>query len=389
MSKFMACLVILVAVVSTIAAQGHAPVQGPSKMTEGRDYLILERVRVLDTMGFDRPVEAMSLLIPRGWRTEGGVSWQGIRGCRAEVGTYQVSAISPDGAIRFLLLPVRSFLAFQNQMMQQSAMAAAQQGGCQLSPPFDASQYLNHLARNVLGGATVNDVRQDESMRDTLAKISASFNASSQQYGTGMTQTGSGIFGTLTWPDGSKGLGQVGVSVMMKQSRDMFTGAPDGFATTTVFHQAVIRYPPAREAEALKLFATILTSQRMNPIWQKAKENFLTQLGNTEHAGSMERLRLMGEQSAAYARAQNEASDARMRDWERNQASSDANQHRFIQTIREVETWKDSNGDNVELSAGYKYGWSRPNGSIILTNNSIFDPAVELQQNWSRMQKRP
>ena len=103
----------------------------------------------------------------------------------------------------------------------------------------------------------------------------------------------------------------------------------------------------------------------------------------------MERLQLMGEQSAAYARAQSEAADSRMRDWERSQASSDANQRRFIQTIREVDTWKDSNGDNVELSAGYKFGWSKPNGSIILTNNSLFDPAVELQQNWTRMQKRP
>ena len=101
----------------------------------------------------------------------------------------------------------------------------------------------------------------------------------------------------------------------------------------------------------------------------------------------MERLRLMGEQSAAYAKAQSEASDPRMRDWERSQASSDANQHRFIQTIREVETWKDSNGDSVELSIGYNYGGSRPNGSIILTNNSLFDPAVEFLQNWTRMQK--
>jgi hypothetical protein len=33
------------------------------------------------------------------------------------------------------------------------------------------------------------------------------------------------------------------------------------------------------------------------------------------------------------------------------------------------------------------HGWSRPDGSIILTNNSVFDPAVELQQNWVRMEK--
>ena len=358
-------------------------------MVEGKDYLVLERVRLLDSMGFDRPVEAMSILAPRGWKTEGGVTWKGIGGCRAEIVTFQFSATSPDGAIRFLVLPLRAFIAFENQMSQQAAIVAAQQGGCQVYPPFNAAQYLENLARNGLGGATVTNVRPDESLRAVIAKISEMTNATAQQYGTGMNQSGSGVYGTLNWPDGSKGLAQVGVSVMTKQGRDMYTGAPNGFATTTVFHQAVIRYPPAREAEAIKLFGMFLASHRMNPIWQKAKDNFLTNLGNIEHAGRMERLRLMGEQSAAYARAQSEAADARMRDWERSQASSDANQRRFIQTIREVETWKDSNGDNVELSAGYKFGWSKPNGSIILTNNSLFDPAVEFQQNWTRMQKRP
>jgi hypothetical protein len=103
----------------------------------------------------------------------------------------------------------------------------------------------------------------------------------------------------------------------------------------------------------------------------------------------MERLRLMGKQSKAYAKSQSDASNARMRDWERGQASSDASQRRFIQTIREVETWKDGEGNPVELSAGYSHGWSKPDGSYILTNNSLFDPAVELQQNWVRMQKPP
>jgi hypothetical protein len=380
---------ILVALSISISAQAQQRNRNNSSMVEGKDYLVLERVRLLDSMGFDRPVEAMSILVPRGWKTEGGVTWKGINGCRGEIVTFQFSAISPDGAIRLLVLPLRSFVAFQNQMSQQAAMAAAQQGGCQVYPPFNAGQYLENLARNVLGGARVTDIRPDESLRAVIAKISEMTNASSRQYGTGISQTGTGVYGTLTWPDGSKGLAQVGVSVMTKQGQDMFTGAPNGFATTTVFHQAVIRYPPEREAEALKLFGTILASHRMNPVWQKAKDDFLTNLGNIEHAGRMERLRLMGEQSRAYARAQSEAADARMRDWERSQASSDANQHRFIQTIREVETWKDSNGDNVELSAGYKFGWSRPNGSIILTNNSLFDPAVEFQQNWSKMQKRP
>jgi hypothetical protein len=363
------------------------PGRAASGAVEGRDYVVLERVRILDEQGFDRPVEAMSVLLPRGWRTEAGVRWRGVNECRGEIVTWQMTATSPDGAIQFVVLPVRSFTFHQDQLLQQAALAAAQQGGCPVSPPFNAAQYLENLARSGLG-ASVSNVRADESLQAVLDKISADGNAISRRYGTGTNQSGSGVYGTLSWPDGTKGLAQVGVSVLVNQSRDMYTGAPNGFASTTVFHQIYIRYPAAREAEALKLFGTVTSSHRMNPVWAKAKENFLTRLGNVEHAGRMERLRLQGEQSAAYAQAQSAASDARMRDWERGQASSDAGQRRFIQTIREVETWTDAGGSPVELSAGYSHAWSRPDGSFILTNNSLFDPGVELQQNWVRIEKR-
>ncbi|MEO7358920.1 MAG: hypothetical protein ABI120_01235 [Gemmatimonadaceae bacterium] len=357
-----------------------------SRLVEGRDYIILERVRILDEMGFDQPVEAMSVLLPRGWKTEGGVRWKNVNECRGEIVTWQMKATSPDGQIEFLVLPARTFVTSQNSMIQQSLVAASQQGGCAVSAPFDATQYLTEFARTELHGATVSELRDDESFKATLAKLDEQANSISRQYNNGMRQHGTIVYGTLAWPDGKKGLANIGVSVTEQPGRDYY-GAPNGFATTTVFQQVYIRYAPDHEAEALKLFGTVTTSHRTNPVWQQSKESFLTQLGDIEHAGRMERIRLMGEQSQAYAKAQSDASEARMRNWENKQASSDANQSRFIQTIREVETWKDSNGSAVELGAGYEHGWSRPDGSIILTNSSLFDPAVELQQNWSKMEK--
>ena len=371
------------------SSQGSGSGRTASGLVEGKDYIVLQRVRLIDQNGFGQPIEAVSYLVPRGWQTEGGVRWKSVNECRGEIVQQQLTVTSPDGAIKFMLLPVRSFNFFQDQMLQQSAVAASRQGGCGVSQPFNAAQYLENLARNGLGGATLSNVRRDDELQPSLDKMSADSNAISRQYGTGMTQSGSSLYGTLDWPDGTKGLARVGVIVIITQTRDVFSGAPHQSATTSVFHQSVVRYPAAREAEALKVFGTISNSERVNPVWKQAREAFLTRVGNDEHAARMERLRLMGEQSRAYARAQSEASDTRMRSWERGQASSDANQSRFIQTIREVETWKDSSGSPVELSAGYSHGWSRPDGSYILTNNSNFNPAVELQQNWERMQKPP
>ena len=373
-------------------AGGPSGPGGPGSSTasgfvEGKDYVVLERIRILDEMGFDKPVEAMSVLLPRGWATKAGVRWRGFQECRGEMITWSLSASSPDQKIRLDVYPTRSFAWFEDAMMRQSMMAAASGGGCAVNQPFNATQYLENLARTELGGAQISDVRPDENTMALIEKVNAQGNAIARQYGTGIVNSGSAVYGTLTWPDGTKGLGNIGLTVGSKQGRDMFSGRPNGFATTTVFHQVVIRYPPDREAEALKLFGTVVSSHRVNPAWQQAKDDFMMKLGNIEHKGRMDRLRMMGEQSAAYAKSASEASDARMRSWEQQNAASDANQHRFIQTIREVETWKDGEGRPVELSAGYSHGWSKPDGSYILTNNSNFNPAVEFQQNWKPMQR--
>jgi hypothetical protein len=58
-----------------------------------------------------------------------------------------------------------------------------------------------------------------------------------------------------------------------------------------------------------------------------------------------------------------------------------------VQTIREVETWKEGDG-SVELTAGYEQAWSRGDGSYILSNKPGFDPSSVLQdQAWKPMQR--
>jgi hypothetical protein len=364
---------------------GSAP---DGKFVEGKDYVVLERVRLLDSQGFDKPVEAMSLLAPRGWKTDGGVTWRGFNECRGEMVTWRVSSVSPDSAIRIDIPPTRTFVWSEDAMLRQTNLKAAQAGGCAVHEPFDATTYLQAIAHDELGGATVTDVRTDESLMALIAKFVQMSDETARQFGTGMQSSGTGIYANLKFPDGTEGLANIGVTMVKKDSRDMFTGRPNGFSSTSVFHRVIVRFPADRREEALRLFGTTLSSYRINPAWQQAKDQFMTKLGNIEHRGNMDRIRMMGEQSAAYAKARSDAQEDSMRNWEQQNAASDASQHRFIQTIREVETWKDSTGNPVELSAGYHHGWSRPDGSYILTNNSNFDPAVVFQQNWTKMEKK-
>ncbi|HRP00558.1 MAG TPA: hypothetical protein PLN54_14075, partial [Flavobacteriales bacterium] len=75
-----------------------------------------------------------------------------------------------------------------------------------------------------------------------------------------------------------------------------------------------------------------------------------------------------------------------MRSWEQQQAAQDRQHTQFVQTIREVETYRDGTG-TVELSSGYEQAWSRGDGTYILSNKPGFDPSSVFQdQNWQQMQ---
>jgi len=350
----------------------------------GRDYQLLERVRFLDSMGFDRPVEAFSVLLPEGWRHEGGVRWGRVDQCRSEMIKVWMSASSPDGKVRLDVMPPRGFGWAQDPQMMQLLQTGAQSGGCGVNPPFSAEQYIEGMAQHELG-AVASDFRADEATLATTRSYDEQANAISQQYGNGMTQETTATYAKLTWPDGTEGIAHAGVTNIVTRRPDMLTGAMTSWSTTQVFHSVVFRFPAADREQSAKLFAMIQSSHRVNPVWRQAKDDFMTRLGNAEHADRMERIRLVGEQSKAYAAERSAAMDRQMRDWERGQSAQERQVKGFIQTIREVETWKDGSG-GVELSAGYERAWSRGDGRYILSNKPGFDPSSAFQdQAWQPM----
>lgn len=320
-----------------VFAQPARPAAG---FVEGKDYVLLKRVRFQDQMGFDRPVEAFSLLVPSGWKAEGGVKWGPLGGCRGEMINNFVTLTSPDGAYSFHALPGRSFSFSSDQMMLQAIRAGAQAGGCAANQPFNASQYIDGYARIDLR-AKASNIQPEEASMALLRPFDQMANDTARQYGQNSQQDSTVALGDLRFSDGSEGILQATVTNIVSRKPDAFTGGVTMFSVTASI-PFLMRFPAGRRAEGLKLFRTIMTSHRTSPIWKDAKERFMTQLGSIEHQGRMERIRLMGEQSRAYAREQSAASDQRMRDWENRQASQDRQHTNFVQAIREVETWRDS-----------------------------------------------
>lgn len=393
---------------ATEGQEGNTSADQQPKLTEGKDYVVLQRVRFMDNTGFQQPAEAFSVLLPKGWKHEGGIHWRGLNECRAEMITSRWSAASPDGAIRYQVLPNRTWASSSVPMMMQMMQMQAQQGGCGVGGPMDASDYVRQvMTQNDLQGATVTEVKENTEVARDLERRGQQNKAAFEQWGGQVQLYTSAVVARLKWQDGTEGIAFCSMVNVMTTSMDQYTGEVQQSTQSTAADQSVMRFPADRRDEAERVLTSIQGSYATNPQWTEAVNGYLLQVRNMQDRQHHQRMAALEEAKAADRRghqqrmndiaatgAANTARhnermagyDQQMRSWEQQQSSQDRQHTQFVKTIREVETWNDGANGRVELSSGYNHAWSRGDGSYILTNSPNFDPSSAFQdQNWKPM----
>lgn len=382
------------------------------RFTEGKDYVVLERVRFLDTQGFERPSEAFSVLLPKGWTHEGGIHWKGLNECRAEMVTSRWGAASPDGAIRYQVLPNHSWSSASDPMMMQMLQMQAGQGGCEVGNPMDATSYMKQvMVERDLQGATVTEVKENTEVARELERKAMQNKVAFEQWGGQAQLYTSAIMARLKWADGSEGIAFCSVVNVVMATMDQYTGAMQQNTNSSAADRCVMRFPANRRDEAERVLASIQGSYATNPQWSEAVNGYLLQVRNmqdqqhhqrmaalevakaADRRGHEQRMNDISAAGAANTARHNERMagyDQQMRTWEQQQASQDRQHTQFVKTIREVETWNDGSNGRVELTSGYDHAWSRGDGSYVLTNSPNFDPSSVFQdQAWKPMQQVP
>lgn len=376
--------------------------------TEGKDYVVLERYRFLDEQGFQQPAEAFSVLLPKGWKHTGGVRWKGLNECRGEMVTAAWSVTSPDGSISFTALPGHTWGSATDPMMMQNLQMQAQQGGCEVGGPLDATNYLRQvLAQRDLQGATITEVKENVDVVQDMERKAAKRKPEFEQWGGQVQLHPSAITARLKWNDGTEGLALITVLNVVTTMQNAYTGAAQQLSNSNASERSILRYPAGKREEAERMLATIKSSYRTNPQWQQAVEGYFVQMRNAQDRQHHQRMAALEVAKAADRRGHEQrmsdiaasgaantarhndrmgAMDQQMRTWEQQQSSQDRQHSQFIKTIRGVETWNDGGNGRVELTSGYDHAWSRGDGSYILTNSPNFDPSSAFQdQAWKPM----
>ena len=363
---------------------------------EGEDYLLFERARVVDKNGFDVPVEAYSVLLPKGWTFNGDVSWRAPgSGCD---GTYsQFSAKSADGQYSLEVLPPVLWSWTSNQQMRQFNASLPQMGNCYFADPMDAAQYVkNVFAPRDLRNANIINMSPNNVVAQEVAQSNDKIKMELMKYGASQVNIQqSAVNADVRWADKTEGMIMCAVSMSEVILPNAYNGTYDKNITCQAAKRIVFRYPAGKKEEAMKQLTVILGSFTTNPAWQTAVNTFWKNIREKKHVANIGKIQMMDAQTREIGKRaiQNgnnrlAAMDNEFRNWEAKQATDDRIHSNFIKTIREVETYRDPTG-KVELNSGYDHAWSRGDGtSFIMTNSPNFDPSSVLQdQSWKEMKK--
>ena len=349
-------------------------------------YLRMKLVKVVDKIGFEKPLTAMTVLIPTDWTFQGDVHFEPKNICTANLVTVTFRAASPDGRTSVELFPNEVWSwsddATTRQFMQQDLQAKASFGmkGCPMGPPVAAKDFLT---QNVVGrrraGARVVSAEVDPEASRAVADQVRQLEAQAAKAGIPMRLRGDTARVKVESDRQGKPEDEwfAGVTFARGMPAPTMNAMSYTCGAEFLFGAAAPRGELPRNE---KLFRAIIGSVRVDPDWRARVEQVQLNMEAANQKGVADRSRIIA-QSAEDTRKI--ISDTNRR----RQESQDRTSQNWSQAMRGVQTFRDSRtGETVELSNRHGNAWSNGKNEYLLSDAPGFDPNSVSRENWSRLE---
>jgi hypothetical protein len=365
----------------------------PSKPPSA-NYYRMKKVAIVDEHGFERPMQAMSLLIPADWQFQGSVQYNTNTACHPDMVQLAFRATSPDGRFAIELFPDHHWQWSGDPQMVRMLQASSQQmahygrKSCDLMAPMDATEYLKRFvipgvrrSARVVGVEPMTEMaqqlrqqaRQDENTA-ALQGIRAQIRADVARMRLAYSTDGQEVEEWLT--------AETVVAGMAGPSFDMRTGRMGqamyydcgGYLVTGM------RAPQGQLQPMEKFFLMVLSTIRLDPAWERRVSAVMQQMNADDSRAAMQR-------SAIATQYGRDTSRMIKQGYESRSKMQDSAFHQWDQAIRGVQTFRNpSTGDTVELSNEYGHAWAGGGNQYILSESESFNPNVTVGGNWTRME---
>lgn len=396
-------LAILFLSASACQSQTNTNKQKPSTMKQmgtgqqfvaGKDYVEFSRVKIMDQQGFSQPAEAYSIMLPKGWSSQGGVFWTPAGSACAGTNMSFI-AQSPDSRMSFYILPTLIWAWSGNPQMNQINQQYNSSAYCGVGEPMDAIQYLKTVWARELGNPSVTDIRQNQETVQAMSQNDMKGRTEMMRYGASQVNfRHTAITARLKWNNDSAGIVLCGVTNIETYVPNTYTGGYDINYTSSSL-RIFFKFPESEAANAEKMMTVMVSAWHTNPDWKKATDEYWKTARENKHVQHLGTIQLIDERTRQIGKTAIESGNRRLaemdnqlRSWETQQSSQDRMHTSFIKTIREVENYRDESG-KYELSSGFDHAWSRGDGvNFVMTNNPNLNPSSVFQdQRWKEMKK--
>ena len=347
-----------------------------SRAESNRDAPPADVLRFKTFRVVDRPDmiggEAMSLLIPATWAGEGSVFWR-------------LHPTMPAGALIRIYNPggLEAFEAWPAQPYSWGGMLAMTgfpEGSNYLGnevrpPPANAFEYLErYVLPQVRAGVSFRMVARAE-MPELADAIRAQNAAEGNYLPTEVTAARVRIEYELN--------GNAVEEDFYCSLNKIFL--PGGNMVIWIADQlGAMRAEKGKLDDQAKILQTIVTSIRLNPQWL----NRYQQLVEALVAYQNRQIANAGVLSRIISQTHAEISESRQQAYEQRQATMDRISDSYSQYQRGVDEYRNPDtGTHVELPSGYSHAWRGLNDEYIVTDNPNFNPNVELNGNWTALER--
>ncbi|WP_375203107.1 hypothetical protein [Hyphococcus sp.] len=332
----------------------------------------VKRVEIVDRNGFEKPMPAMTMMIPVDWQGQGGIVWGHNQACGGSGYTPNYAATSPDGRSGVQIIPSFTWVWNNFSGPQQS-------GGCPFVQIGGVQQYLQYLVSQTRPGAQIIDFRPRADLAEPYKQMNSNMPMGGGSEMRSWVEAGEALISSNV--NGADTRETIAAIVYINYSimRDTTGMSGDMEIVSGSAMPAYAMRAPSGQLDFT--FAEMVRKTiRVAPEWGQRIARHNAKISQTNIKGARDR-------SQIIAQTGNEILDMQMETWRNQNASSDRIQRESSEAIRGVETYNDPyNGGTVELDNTYDNAWQLNDGSYVLTDDAMFEPYRDLGMDGQRLE---
>lgn len=322
-------------------------------------------------------MEAFRLLIPKGWRADGSITWYQNPALPAQA-RFRFS--NPNGTEEFNLFPTQAYFWTNNQMALATNPPGSLRFGTLVMSPIDLNAaftkvIIPQVRSGVSGLRTIKAQEVPE-----LATIARG------QPVQGVRSYASAGKMRIEYGENGRPMEEEIYAAVSQFVTDLPGSAlSPGYFINYWYIDYVFSFSAGKNQldSQATVFQTMLYSLKVNPQWFAKVANVREMMAQNAIRG----IQATGRIGDTVARAGSNLREDQMRDWERRQQANDRVIQNFTDNIRGVERFNDPfAGKEVELPSGYGRAFANNLGEYIVTDSPSYNPNIGSNLHWEELQ---